>query len=223
MCYMLFLGMWLLCSNEHEVRRAIASIEAIGGEVTLDPKSGQPITLNLNTRKAKNDDLRWLKHFPALTVLELERTQIDDLGLIHLAQLNHLQEFFLADTGVGDLGLDHISHLKELRTLCLARTRVTDAGLTKLARLKKLSWLNLIGTHLTDAGVEKLSGVVSIEQILLSGKAITDASIPHFGKLKRLEYLMLSGTSVTEDGSHRLEKMFPCLMITRVPEKPSKK
>ncbi|MGL4553566.1 MAG: hypothetical protein ACRC33_20585 [Gemmataceae bacterium] len=62
----------------------------------------------------------------------------------------------LEGTEVTDVGLKELAALKNLTTLCLWCTEVTDVGLKELAALKKLTSLGLINTKVTDAGVKEL-------------------------------------------------------------------
>ena len=54
--------------------------------------------------------------------LSLCNTDVDDLGLKHLARLTSLETLSLWNTQVGDAGLEHVSGLTNLRNLVLDGT-----------------------------------------------------------------------------------------------------
>ena len=51
-----------------------------------------------------DDGLRYVTHFPKLIMLNLEGTDVSDVGLIHLQRLKTLRVLLLRDTGVTDEG-----------------------------------------------------------------------------------------------------------------------
>jgi Leucine-rich repeat (LRR) protein len=61
--------------------------------------------LNLDETKVLDDDLKYLKGFPALEVLGLDDTGITDKGLVHLMKLANLRELRVAGTKITEEGL----------------------------------------------------------------------------------------------------------------------
>jgi predicted Zn finger-like uncharacterized protein len=104
---------------------AVAAIKKLGGDVTLDAKSGEVIQVRL------------------------DGTQITDKGLVHLNGLTSLETLYLSDTQVTDAGLEHLKDLTSLNTLFLNNTQITDGGLVHLTGLPSLTTLSLRDTQVT--------------------------------------------------------------------------
>jgi len=110
-------------------------VEFSNGNVTLLGFGGNRYLTGLSDGRIpspNDDDLVYLKGFPALKCLYLDCSDITDKGMLHL------------------------QHLHALESLTLVHTQVTDAGLVYLYALKKLGFVNLDATNTTDEGVAKL-------------------------------------------------------------------
>ena len=88
--------------------------------------------------------------------LDLDRTQITDVGLKDVAKLQQLRYIDLTETQITDAGLKEVAKLQKLEGLNLRETQITDEGLKDLAKLQKLELLALEGTKVTKAGVAEL-------------------------------------------------------------------
>jgi uncharacterized protein (TIGR02996 family) len=99
---------------------------------------------------------RGLERFPLLTDLDIEGTDIDDIGLRCLAGLTRLRALNLNHTQITGAGLRHLSSLRGLRQLDLIGTDVGDDDLVHLEGLTGLEHLGLFGTRVTKAGANRL-------------------------------------------------------------------
>jgi hypothetical protein len=64
----------------------------------------------------------------------LERSDVTDEGLKHLAKLAKLRSLDLRQTAVTDAGLKHLEGMVELRELFVTSSKVTDAGVFALRK-----------------------------------------------------------------------------------------
>jgi serine/threonine protein kinase len=214
-----------------------ATFDAAEGKVTiakpLTPKalrhmSRQPGIRSIRfDRKAERVDhsLRLLADpataLEALTLLDLEGTQVTDAGVAALAApdsgLRTLTWLSLWDTEITDAAAAALaapdSGLRALTKLNLGHTKVTDAGAAALAapdsRLRALTMLSIGGTQVADAGAEALaapdSGLRALTELWLNNTKITDAGVaslaaPDSG-LRVLTSLSLSNTRITDVGA----------------------
>ena len=141
---------------------AIAQVERLGGEVRIDgEKPDQPVwAVDFSGKSIGNQDLQVLVGFPALEVLNLADTPINDEGLKFASGCKELQELNLSGTKITDAGLAHLLRLTKLKTLDLNQTAVTDDGLQQLAVLKRLSRPNVFETKVTEAGLQRLETAI---------------------------------------------------------------
>lgn len=181
-------------------RRAVAAIQALGGNVTY--------VVNKST---VSPFWRWLPRAYRDKVAEVSitGTQVTDAELAHLQNLTGLQEIYLYGTRLTDAGLDHLKHLTSLQELELNHNQVTDTGLAHLKEMIGLQRLGLSGTQVTDAGLAHLQGLMGLQRLALDHTQITDAGLPHLQKLTELESLSLYDTRVTDAGLAQLSEALP--------------
>lgn len=178
---------------------------------------------------------RLAETFPSSKIgwLNVNRTNITDYGLPHIASHRYLGCLFLAGTKITDRGMEHIAKLSELIILDVGGTGVGDAGVKHLQSLKILNWLYLGGTRITDDALGALTGLPSLGFLNISGTRVSDDGLKHIGKLtvlwalevqnaqitdaglkhlytsKNLRHLVLNGNKVTADGVKALKVALP--------------
>lgn len=141
---------------------AIAQVERLGGEVRIDgERTDQPVwAVDFGGKSIGNRDLQVLAGFPALEVLNLADTLIDDEGLRFIPVCTELKELNLSGTKITDVGLAQLLRFKKLKTLDLNQTSVTDDGIQQLAALKQLSRPNVFETKVTEAGLQRFETAI---------------------------------------------------------------
>jgi hypothetical protein len=65
-------------------------------------------------------------------LLELDGTEISDVGLIHLKNAKRLRHLYLSRTRITDAGLAHLHGLPDLRSVALDDTATTPDGVAAL-------------------------------------------------------------------------------------------
>ena len=122
----LIIGAWVLSPGERQ-RRAVQRIQRLGGTVNYetpelpDSMSSFPslvlrtclprdyfdpvIGVNLLGTPALDADMKSLRVFSALHVLNLNQTAVSDQGLIHLRRNRNLVIVFIGDTKVTEQGI----------------------------------------------------------------------------------------------------------------------
>ncbi len=188
--------------------KAVAEIEKLGGKVTVDEKSqGKPaIGVDLNGTQVTDVGLKHLKGFKNLQSLCLEYTKVTDAGMEHLKGLTKLQDLSLGGTMVSDAGLEHLRGLTNLQMLHLDGTNVTDAGLKHLKGWTKLRSL-AVRKKVTDAGLKQLKGMTTLQSLMLGGRSVTDAGLVYLKELTSLQLLDLEETNVTDAGLEHLKAL----------------
>ena len=221
---------------------AVAGITSRGGKVEYDESSPiRPVvSVQILGCGVRDEDLVWLKSFPALRVARLGHGITDaglehlrDLeylevvtfpgarvtgpGLVYLKDLPRLQELDLENTEITDDALTHLQAMKRLRSLNLTETDISDAGLQHLKGLTRLESLNLyyVQTPLTDAIAPILAGLPHLKQLDLAGASLTDAGLQLLTTLKSLKSINIENTSVTDDGVQKLRDALRNVEIVR--------
>jgi hypothetical protein len=179
------------------VAPAIAALKKLGGRIETDAaQAGIPVVaVSLRNTKCTNDDLKHLRHLPALRRLDLSHTDIGNEGLAEIKDLTQLEELNLAFTLPTDDGLVYLKGLIKLKALDLEKpckgpytpeSRFTDKALLHLKGMTRLESLNMDWNMLSDSGLEQLKGMTSLRQITLGFQ-----------------------TKVTEEGRANLRKSLP--------------
>lgn len=179
---------------------------------TLSKLNGKVVKL---ARSAVNDShMKALAANRQIEELDLEATEIGDLGLAELAKLTNLRKLRLNATTVSDRGLAALSGMKQLEELSLAGTLVrnlatlpeslvsldlsnlnlSNDAFARLASLPKLRRLNLAYTDL------KLRPLPQLQALDLTGTDVDDAMLPTLAQMPELEELLISHGRFTEKG-----------------------
>jgi hypothetical protein len=116
-------------------------ITDLGGSVTRDAQS-HVTGISLRGAWVEDTDLRRLKQFPHLSVLDLSLTHITDGGMQEIKGLR----------GITNLNLYFDEY-------------VTDEGVAAIKDWKQLKRLNLHGTKAGDSALEHISGITSLESL----------------------------------------------------------
>jgi hypothetical protein len=80
----------------------------------------------------------------------------DDAVVANVRNLPSLKRLDLEFTDVSDIGMEQVCRLGQLEELDLSGTDVSDVSVLLLKRLGKLKTLSLRGTQITDSGVAEL-------------------------------------------------------------------
>jgi hypothetical protein len=143
-----------------------------------------------------------------ITVVRMQRPELTDAAMIHLRNLDGLEELDLGYSGVTDAGLASIESLSKLRSLYLYGTKVTDAGLRQLRHTSQMECLVLSPLN-TDASLECVAKMTSLNTLNLNGTRVTDRGLVHLNGLRNLRDVMLYDTSVTDEGVRKLQQALP--------------
>ncbi len=186
--------------------------EARGDVIVPNPESCK---IQLKVSASAANLISPLENLPSqsLHVLDMSRSQINDLSLTHFSHLSSLRVLELAYTPIGDAGLAFVARLENLESLGLTATSVTSDGLIHLTGLNHLKELWLNGTQVDDTAVEHISQLTELRLLGLSGTAFTDAGLAGLVGLKDLVRLYLFNTSVSEEGIAKLRAQMPQLRV----------
>jgi hypothetical protein len=186
--------------------------EARGDVIVPNPESCK---IQLKVSASAANLLSPLENLPSqsLHVLDMSRSQINDLSLTHFSHLSSLRVLELAYTPISDAGLAFVARLENLESLGLTATSVTSDGLIHLTGLNHIKELWLNGTQVDDSAVEHISQLSELRLLGLSGTAFTDAGLAGLVGLKDLVRLYLFNTSVSEEGIAKLRAQLPQLRV----------
>ncbi len=81
---------------------------------------------------------------------------IDDRSISCVRGISSLRTVDLDYTNISDVGIEHVCCLQNLEYLDINGTDVSDASIPNLTRLTELKELSVRGTKITDAGIAEL-------------------------------------------------------------------
>ena len=130
---------------------------------------------------------------------------------LHLAQLggSKVERLDLDKADITDNDLVHLAGMKQLRTIYLTNRPISDAGLSHLKGLDRLELLDLSGTKITDSGLHDLVGLANLKELYLHGTRITDSAVASLVRLENLTVLAVSYTKISTLGNYELRKALP--------------
>ncbi len=164
---------------------------------------GNVIWMNLAGTEITSDGLKFLVGMP-LTKLHLERTKIDDEGLLHLKSMEKLEYLNLYGTKVTDAGLEHLKGLKNLKKLFVWRTGVTDEGMRQLN--ESLPKLQIVGeVKLNPVVMEEPKAEIKQEKEAKSEESETKTNEETEGEKSSVDQKS-ENSDKTDDGKGKIGK-----------------
>lgn len=168
------------------------------------------LTLDIQGAKITNSGLKDFGKMNSLITLNIAcNTEINDVGLTHLASLTKLRKLYAHGIpGITDAGLKHLQAMQDLELITLGGGGITDAGIKQLVRHENLNRLELNNTGITDTGLEQLTKLRHLNLLTLHATSITDAGLKHIADLKNLQQLFINyNPQLTDKGIAHLQAM----------------
>lgn len=150
--------------------------------------------------KSTDQSLRHVASVKGLTRLEMHGMHVECVcgaGFQHLAALPALQVLCLCDTPVQDSSVVHLHALRSLRDLDLSRTLLSDIGMPHLSALTGLSALSISGNDIMNDGVAHMRSLTALQLLDLDFTRISDAGIAQLTGLTALTKLHLRAANCT--------------------------
>jgi len=194
----LSLYMWLAAkfAAAEVQRRAVAAIEAAGGEVVYEHQYhyARGELPEVESRMFFGRDM-------TSNVIVLHGQRLRDADLSEVAKLSSLQRIELDGAPVTDAGVVRLAALRSAKEFDLRNTPVTDTAMEALCRAPSVISLNLGGTAITDRALVYAAQAPTLRELELNGTAITDAGLFNLReKVPQLTWLGLRNTRITDEG-----------------------
>ena len=165
--------------------------------------------LGLAFLKINNDSLGAIRHYPDLTVLWLNETQVTDDGLTTVAKFSKLRLLGLIKCKITDRGLTQLIGHPSLVHVDLRQTEVSDAVMRVAETWPQLEILELEGSRISDRGLADIKNLRKLHHLRLDQSSVTDAGLQKLAENKGLRYLTLHQTGVTPRGIGELSINLP--------------
>jgi hypothetical protein len=165
------------------------------------------VIVHLEGAEISDSDILYLKDFPKLGGLYLNRTPLTNAALATIEELPELQDLDLSGTKISALRLTGLCKLQELK---LSGTPVESMRMVGLGDLRVLE---LSGTKIDDADVGDFIGFPKLHTLKLQDTGITDGGLARLGKLPQLRSVWIKGTRVTPEGIGKLKEARPDITV----------
>ena len=155
-------------------------------------------TLSLANCRFGDEDVRKLSKFTELHSLDLEGTQITDIGLLTLAEIRPISRIGLARTKVTSLGLQTYIEKASMAVYIDLRESAIDCDqLAESTAIKRIFGLRLGKAQVNNTGLAKLLAVANLTELDLTDcdvdeTAFQNTDTPHNAKL------VLDGTLMSD-------------------------
>jgi Leucine-rich repeat (LRR) protein len=168
-------------------------INKLGGRVERD-QAGNVVAVNLRGSWINDMEMIGLARLNHLERLDLSHTRITDEGMLYLKSAPRIADLnlYYAEL-VTDQGLSAIKGWKYLKRLNVRGTRISDGTLEMVSRLTGLQALDIANTQITDNGLEHLITLVNLRELALGRGRLSDSAAEVVRMLPTLIYLDLSG------------------------------
>lgn len=94
-----------------------------------------------------------------ITKLTVNRANISDRSLIHIAQCATLRDLRIDFVPITNSGIERLAESASLQRLALARTRCDDGVIDSIASIRSLREVGITGPNITAAGIARLRGL----------------------------------------------------------------
>lgn len=177
---------------------AVQALAKFGVTVETDG-DGHVQVLDATDTGIGDAQLAWFAHMPNLTIVQLGGTAVTDDGLASLKDKSTVEMLYLDRCDVTDNGLDHLAGLTNLQVLVLENSLVTGDGLAKLTPLTELRTLNLARCTLTDEQLKSLTELANLEVVTLIRTGLKGDGLAHLRPLEKLRVLNISYNPMSEE------------------------
>ena len=165
------------------------------------------VIVHLEGADISDSDILYLKDFPKLGGLYLNRTPITNAALLTIEEMGELQDLDLSDTKITALRLTGLSKLQQLN---LSRAPVESMRMLGLADLRVLE---LSGTKIDDADLDDFIGLPKLHTLKLQDTGITDVGLARLKMMPMLRSVWIKGARVTQDGISKLKQARPDITV----------
>jgi hypothetical protein len=155
-----------------------------------------------------DDDLECLADLPHLERFYIDTAPITDAALVHLAGHKSLTTIYLKYTAINGSGLRHLA-VRGLVEIGLEGSPVNDAGLSHLREAKNLQKLQLARTEVTDEGLKHLRGLNKLEGLVVSRTRITGSGLKYISGLAELHEINMVGCPIDGQSLLALKSLNP--------------
>ena len=131
-----------------------------------------------------------------LRQLRLSSTRVNSEACLKIAELPALEVLVLSSTVVDDTGVAALSRLSNLKSLELTGCHLTRNGFNAIGAFPALQYLEIRRTNLDDAALDLICNARTLISLKLSYNPITDQGLDALGKLTSLETLEMNETAV---------------------------
>ncbi|WP_010587173.1 ribonuclease inhibitor [Schlesneria paludicola] len=131
-----------------------------------------------------------------LRQLRLSSTRVTNEACEKIAELPALEVLILSDTVVDDVGVAALSRLSNLKSLELSRCHLTRAGFQAIGAFPALEYLEIRRTNLDDVSLDLVCNAKTLVSLRLSNNPITDQGLDALGKLPGIEVLEFNETGI---------------------------
>lgn len=203
LCLLLGLAVALVIIPGERQRAAVTRIVGLGGAI------GYHETVSWLLRHLHGVLPR--DYVESVRYVKMNNLSIHDRDLECLSALPYVEWIDLDCTDITDVGLVHLQNCANITRLVVSNTQVTGTGFVNISKCKHLRILSVYGTPFDDKGAALLSHFPRLESLNVMGTKIGDDAIVHLESLKHLESLFIQDTNITEAGYSQLrDKLLKC-------------
>ena len=152
-----------------------------------------------------NEGARYLGRMRSLKMLDVLRSQIDDVGVGYLCK-NKTLELLELPGGITEVGLQSISTLEKLKYLRVTAGS-TEKGLAYIGKLSELEELWTDGQGITDTSIEHIAKLTKLKLLSLGNCPVTNKGFEKLSALKSLEKLYVRNLKITVSGLKCLNEL----------------
>lgn len=155
-------------------------------------------SIDLSNSGATNEIFKSISCFKYLTNLNLDFTDVSDIGVEKIVSNKDLEILGLDHTNISDRALDSICRLDKLKVLRIGGENISGRGISGLTRLKNLVCLSLGRSSINNSSLIHVGEINSLQTLDLGATKIGRQGIDYIANLGELRSLNLFNTPVSD-------------------------
>ena len=150
--------------------------------------------------------MKYVGRLTGLKELNLDRSEVTDLGLSQAKSLVNLESMTLFSTLVKGLAFKDLTDLKKLHTINIPMNELAPETYEYFSRYPRLTSLDVGRCHPNEQAIKSIAKCTNLTDLDISGnRTLNDKNIKYLTSLKHLKLLNVFGTNVSLEGLTELK------------------
>jgi hypothetical protein len=177
--------------------------------------------VSLHPERAESDADWPLGDLPAIKHLVVMGGRVSAPQLRSIGEAGSLEALYIIDADLDERGMVHLANLRRLKQIELHGGSFTATGFRRLCQIPNLEELFLVETKVQPAGFESLPLLRKLRHLDVSYVGLQDEHVDSIAKMPSLNHALLLYTAITAERIERLRREQPHITVEFTESEPT--